>query len=137
MMGKTEKLEAGRFLVLPAGMGHDIYAHGAVALRLLSFFPTSEILSTFQQAIFPVGGNVLSSRPPRPIVTALDPNNLPDDFPFDLAEFGLAPADEPREPTITERLIGMVPEPDPEPSREASAENPGAGEAGADPAAES
>lgn len=110
MMGRTEKLVAGKFHVLAAGLDHDIYAQGAIALRLLSFFPTTEIQSTFQQVVFPVGGHVLSSKPPRPVVTELDPDNLPEDFPFDLAELGLAPAEEaPREPTMTERLLGMVP----------------------------
>ena len=106
-MGVSQPLEAGKFAVFPAGAQHDIYAHGSSELRLLSFFPTTEILSTFQQVVFPMGGNVVSSRPPRPVVTELDPDNLPDDFPFDLAELGLGPAGE-RELTMTERLIGMT-----------------------------
>jgi quercetin dioxygenase-like cupin family protein len=136
-MGRTEKLEAGKFVVLPAGMGHDIYAYGAVALRLLSFFPTPEILSTFQQVIFPIGGNVLSSKPPGPVVTELDPNNLPEDFPFDLAELGLAPVSEPREPTMTERLLGLVGEPAATPpAPEEPAGVPETGESAADPPGE-
>ena len=58
-----------------------------------------------------MGGNELSSKPPSgPVITELDPNNLPEDFPFDLAELGLAEGggpNEPRELTMTERLIGM------------------------------
>ena len=107
-LGTTTKLVAGTFVVFPAGADHDIYAQGGVPLRLLSFFPTAEILSTFQQPVYPVGGNVLSSAPPPPIVTELDPDNLPDDFPFSLEELGLAGETEPREPTMTERLIGMA-----------------------------
>jgi quercetin dioxygenase-like cupin family protein len=135
-MGLTSRLEAGKFVVFPPGLEHDIYALGGTALRLLSFFPTTEILSTFQQAVFPMGGNVISSRPPKPVVTELDPDNLPEDFPFSLEELGLAPAQQQRELTVTERLIGMKPpgeetsEPapdEPEPAAE-TAEEPPAGE---------
>jgi quercetin dioxygenase-like cupin family protein len=125
--GSTIRLEAGKFVVLPAGMEHDIYAQGAVALRLLSFFPTTEIISTFQQAIYPVGGNILSSTPPRPVVTELDPANLPEDFPFDLADLGMtAGEEEPRELTTTERLLGMTApgEPPPREPEETGGEEP-------------
>jgi quercetin dioxygenase-like cupin family protein len=108
-MGQTEKLVAGKFHVLAPGLDHDIYAQGAVALRLLSFFPATEIVSRFQQVVYPVGGNELSSKPPRPVVTELDPESLPEGFPFELAELGAAAAEGPREPTMTERLIGHVP----------------------------
>src|SRR3954454_10626806 len=37
-VGKTERLEAGKFVVFPAGIDHDVYAQGAEALRLLSFY---------------------------------------------------------------------------------------------------
>lgn len=117
VIGATKRLEAGKFVVFPAGVDHDIYAHGAVALRLLSFFPTTEIQSTFQQVVYPMGGNVVSSKPPDsqgPVLTELDPNNLPEDFPFDLADLGLS--DAPRELTPTEIALGMtepgVPPPD-------------------------
>jgi quercetin dioxygenase-like cupin family protein len=107
VLGKTTRLAPAAFIVIPAGMEHDIYAQGSVALRLLSFFPTTEIVSQFQQVILPMGGNVLSSIPPRPTVIELDPSTLPEDFPFDLAELGLAPA-EPRDLTPSERLIGLT-----------------------------
>ncbi len=116
-IGNIQPLEAGKFVVFPAGAEHDIYAKGAVALRLLSFFPTTEIISTFQQIVYPIGTTVLSSKPPRPLVTELDPDNLPDDFPFDLAELGLAPAGE-QELTMTQRLIGMTPGQPPQASGE-------------------
>ena len=54
VIGGMQKLEAGKFVVFPAGVDHDIYAQGSVAMRLLSFFPTAEILSTFQQTIYPM-----------------------------------------------------------------------------------
>jgi quercetin dioxygenase-like cupin family protein len=110
VIGGMKKLEPGKFFVFPAGVDHDIYAQGSAALRLLSFFPTTEILSTFQQAIYPMGGNVLSSKPPAaqgPVVTELDPNNLPEDFPFSLADLGMA-EEAPRELTTTQRLLGMT-----------------------------
>ena len=111
VIGSTKKLEAGKFYVFPAGMEHDIYGVGAGELRLLSFFPTAEVISTFQQTIYPVGGNELSSRPPKPKVEELDPNNLPENFPFSLEELGLASAAEaeaPKELTTTQRLLGMT-----------------------------
>jgi hypothetical protein len=77
------------------------------------------VISTFQQVIYPMGGNELSSRPPKgPVITELDPNNLPEDFPFDLSELGLGEGGpgEPRELTMTERLIGMTSPDDPPPS---------------------
>ena len=80
-IGKTQPLEAGKFLVFAAGADHDIYARGSVALRLLSFFPTPEIVSTFQQAVYPLGETTVSSKPPPPVVTELDPNNLPGKLP--------------------------------------------------------
>ena len=98
MIGRTQKLVAGNFIVFPSGVEHDIYAHGAVALRLLSFFPTTEILSTFQQVVFPIGSNVLSSIPPKSVVTELDPETLPQDFPFELDELGLADSGTGEEP---------------------------------------
>jgi quercetin dioxygenase-like cupin family protein len=109
VIGGTKKLEAGKFIVFPAGTDHDIYAYGNDALRLLSFFPTTEIQSTFQQEIYPVGGNVLSSKPPTPELTELDPNDLPENFPFSLEELGMAEAASPdRELSRTEQLIGMT-----------------------------
>jgi quercetin dioxygenase-like cupin family protein len=111
-IGTTSRLEAGKFFVFQPGMDHDIYARGADALRILSFFPTTEIITTFQQEIYPVGGNILSSAPPRtkPRVIELDPDNLPEDFPFSLEELGLTEVDPgaPRELTMTEKLIGMT-----------------------------
>jgi quercetin dioxygenase-like cupin family protein len=118
-VGQSQRLEAGQFLVFTAGTDHDIYSQGDVALRLLSFFPAPEVISTFQQVIYPMGGNELSSRPPKgPVITELDPNNLPEDFPFDLSELGLGEGGpgEPRELTMTERLIGMTSPDDPPPS---------------------
>jgi quercetin dioxygenase-like cupin family protein len=82
--GRQVPLEAGAFAVMPAGVQHDIYAYGETELRLLSFFPTPEIVSTFQEMILPMGTRILSSKPPVPVVQELDPENLPADFPFDL-----------------------------------------------------
>jgi quercetin dioxygenase-like cupin family protein len=96
--GRHIVFNPGEFVVLNEGIEHDIYANGSVALRFLSFFPTDEIISTFQQVIYPMGGNILSSKPPKPVVQELDPENLPEDFPFDLSELGLAPAGEAVEP---------------------------------------
>jgi quercetin dioxygenase-like cupin family protein len=127
-IGGTRKLEAGKFFVFAAGIDHDIYAHGSEAMRLLSFFPTTEIISTFQQEIYPVGGNVLSSKPPAPALTELDPNNLPENFPFSLEELGMSEAaSEERELTRTERLIGMTEPGKPPENVEVRVSEPGTG----------
>jgi quercetin dioxygenase-like cupin family protein len=128
-IGGSKKLEPGKFFVLAAGIEHDVYAHGTVAMRLLSFFPATEVLSTFQQEIYPVGGNVLSSKPPAPTLTELDPSNLPEDFPFSLEELGLAEAgsEGPRELTRTERLIGMTEPGTPPENVEVRVSEPGTG----------
>jgi uncharacterized cupin superfamily protein len=110
MIGQSRRLQSGTFAVFPAGAGHDIYAMGGVALRLLSFFPTTEIVSTFQQMIYPVGTTELSSKPPQPLVHELDPSNLPEGFPFTLEELGMAGGgeDQPQELSETQRLLGMT-----------------------------
>ena len=56
-IGKTERLEAGKFVVFQPGFDHDIYAQGSVCVARALALPDAEILSTFQQ-IFPVGGNL-------------------------------------------------------------------------------
>jgi quercetin dioxygenase-like cupin family protein len=127
-IGGTQRLEAGKFVVFPPGIEHDVYAHGSEPMRLLSFFPTTEILSTFQQEIYPVGGNVLSSKPPAPTLTELDPDNLPEDFPFSLEELGMAEAGSTeRELTRTERMIGMTEPGKPPEAVEVRVSEPGTG----------
>ena len=127
-IGGSKKLEPGKFFVFPAGIDHDIYAQGTEAMRLLSFFPTTEILSTFQQEIYPVGGNVLSSKPPTPELTELDPSNLPENFPFSLEELGMAEAaPEQRELSRTEQLIGMTEPGKPPESVQVRVSEPGTG----------
>jgi quercetin dioxygenase-like cupin family protein len=100
-IGSSKKMEAGKFYVFPAGADHDIYAQGSSAMRLLSFFPVTEIVSTFQQAIYPIGTTELSSKPPKPVVQELDPDNLP----FSPEEMGLG---EEGELSETQRLLGMT-----------------------------
>jgi quercetin dioxygenase-like cupin family protein len=100
-LGRVEPLEAGKFVVFPSGVEHDVYAHGGVALRLLSFYPVPEMVTTFQQVIFPMGSNTLSSSTPTAPVE-VEGDAVPEDFPFDLGELEAAE----REPTLTERLIG-------------------------------
>ena len=100
-IGGSRPLVAGQFYVFPAGTDHDVYAHGSTALRLLSFFATTEIISTFQQAIYPVGTTELSSKPPKAtVVEDLDPENLP----FSPEDMGMGEG----ELTETQRLLGMT-----------------------------
>ncbi|MEI8105284.1 MAG: cupin domain-containing protein [Actinomycetes bacterium] len=105
--GKQVKFEPGTFIVIPRGVEHDIYAYGDADLKFLSFFTGGEVISTFQVPILPMGGTTLSSKPPKttvvtaPIVEELDPENLPENFPFSLADLGMA-SDEPSESAAEE-----------------------------------
>ena len=47
--GVQKQLEAGGFLFVPKGVQHDIYAYGDVTLRLLSFFPSARVESTYTE----------------------------------------------------------------------------------------
>src|SRR5207247_10985076 len=60
--GRQLKLEPGEFVVVNAGVQHDLYAYGSVELRILSFFPAAVVESTFQDPVMPMGTNVLSSQ---------------------------------------------------------------------------
>ena len=51
--GVQQKLEAGGFNFVPKGVQHDVYAYGDVALRLLSFFPSARVESTFTEILLP------------------------------------------------------------------------------------
>ncbi len=77
-------LEIGRFTFFKRGVQHDIYAYGKTPLRLMSFFPTNVVESTFAMNVFPMGGNLVTSKaPPRseaPVITELNPDDLPDDI---------------------------------------------------------
>jgi quercetin dioxygenase-like cupin family protein len=75
--GKQVKLEPGEFVVIPHGVQHDIYAYGDVELRLLSYFPTAVVESTFQDPVMPMGGTVLSSNLGLPVVREITAEDLP------------------------------------------------------------
>ena len=79
--GKQEPLEQGTFLVVPPGVQHDIYAYGDSELRLLSYFATGALESTFQEPIMPMGGNVMSANLPKgPVLHEVSPDELPDEL---------------------------------------------------------
>jgi quercetin dioxygenase-like cupin family protein len=113
--GRQERLEAGGFQFVPAGVQHDIYAYGDRPLRLLSFFPANRVESTFTEMLLPFGGHTLSSDPPAmPQVQEISYEDLPPEL-RDLSTSGMfapgweesvevlgdseeeAPADEPAE----------------------------------------
>jgi quercetin dioxygenase-like cupin family protein len=64
--GVQKRLEAGNFLHIPTGVQHDVYAYGDVALRLLSFFPSARVESTFTEVLLPFGDHTLASDMPLP-----------------------------------------------------------------------
>ena len=88
--GRQVKLEPGEFAVVNEGVQHDVYAYGSVELRLLSFFPTAVVESTFQDSIMPMGTNVLSSNLNAPVVREITADELPPEL-----QHLAAPADEP------------------------------------------
>jgi quercetin dioxygenase-like cupin family protein len=88
--GKQVKLEPGEFVVVNEGIQHDVYAYGSVELRLLSFFPTAVVESTFQDPIMPMGTNVLSSDIAAPVVREITADELPPEL-----QHLAAPTDEP------------------------------------------
>ena len=106
IMGGSRKLEAGQFHVFPAGVPHDVYAHGGSALRILSFFPTSEIVSTYQETMFPMGTPVLTSRRPGPVVVDFGPDGAPDNVPAAI-EVDAEPQPDAGELSPLARAIGM------------------------------
>jgi quercetin dioxygenase-like cupin family protein len=75
--GKQVKLEPGEFIVVNEGVQHDVYAYGSTELRLLSFFPTAVVESTFQDPIMPMGSNVLSSNLNAPVIREITADELP------------------------------------------------------------
>jgi quercetin dioxygenase-like cupin family protein len=75
--GKQVKLEPGEFVVVNAGVQHDVYAYGSVELRLLSFFPTAVVESTFQDPIMPMGSTVLTSNLNAPVLREITAEELP------------------------------------------------------------
>lgn len=83
--GRQEKLEAGGFAFVPKGVEHDVYAYGDVALRLLSFFPSARVESTYTEILLPFGGYVISSDVPAPAMPQLQEIDI-DDLPPGLAE---------------------------------------------------
>lgn len=105
IMGGSRKIEAAQFHVFPAGVPHDVYAHGGVALRLLSFFPTAEIISTYQETMYPMGTPVITSRRPGPRVIEFGPDGKPRNAPSetepqsDVGEY---------EPSRIARAIGLT-----------------------------
>ena len=75
--GKQVKLEPGEFVVVNAGVQHDVYAYGSVELRLLSFFSTAVVESTFQDPIMPMGSNVMTSNLSAPVIREITAEELP------------------------------------------------------------
>jgi quercetin dioxygenase-like cupin family protein len=76
--GRQERLEAGGFQFVPAGVQHDVYAYGDRPLRLLSFFPANRVESTFTEMLLPFGGHTLSSDAPAvPQIQEISYEDLP------------------------------------------------------------
>jgi quercetin dioxygenase-like cupin family protein len=96
--GRQEKLEAGGFQLVPMGVQHDIYAYGDVTLRLLSFFPSVRVVSTYTEILMPFGEHVISSDtpPPLPQIQEISFDDLPPELADDLSAVWGSPGEEPK-----------------------------------------
>jgi quercetin dioxygenase-like cupin family protein len=83
--GRQERLEPGTFRFVGKGIQHDVYAYGDVTLRLLSFFPSARVESTYTEIILPFGAHTLASDMEPPMVPQLEEISF-DDLPPELAE---------------------------------------------------
>ena len=91
--GRQVKLQGGEFVVINAGVQHDVYAYGSVELRLLSFYPAAVVESTFQDPVMPMGTNVLTSRLHAPVLREITAEELPPELQH-LAGLGEEPTPE-------------------------------------------
>jgi quercetin dioxygenase-like cupin family protein len=90
--GIQQRLEAGGFNFIPKGVQHDIYAYGDVTLRLLSFFPSARVESTFTEVLLPFHDHSLASDTAVPTAMPQLEEISFDDLPPGLAEtMGWAP----------------------------------------------
>ena len=96
--GRQVKLEAGTFVVINEGVQHDVYAYGDRELRLLCFYPTPVLESTFQDALMPIGNTVLRSDFDQPVVREIGFHDLPPELQH-LAGGGASPDEGAPEPT--------------------------------------
>jgi quercetin dioxygenase-like cupin family protein len=103
--GIQQRLEAGAFNFIPKGVQHDIYAYGDVRLRLLSFFPSARVESTFTEVLLPFHDHNLASDMAVPTAMPQLEEISFDDLPPGLAEtIGWSPeeAGQPSEPPPAE-----------------------------------
>ena len=84
--GVQQRLEAGGFNFIPKGVQHDVYAYGDVPLRLLSFFPSARVESTFTEIVLPFYANTISSDTPPPAAMPQIEEISYDELPPGLAE---------------------------------------------------
>ncbi len=83
--GRQERLEAGSFVFVGATVPHDIYAYGDVPLRLLSFFPSARVESTFEELLLPFHDYVIASDMPiAPQVQEISLDDLPPELAGDM-----------------------------------------------------
>jgi quercetin dioxygenase-like cupin family protein len=75
--GEQKPLEPSTFLVIPAGVQHDVYAYGERELRILSFFPISIAESKFQDPLMPMASDILASNFDQPVAREITPDELP------------------------------------------------------------
>ena len=96
--GVQHKLEAGGFSFIPKGVQHDVYGYGADTLRLLSFFPSARVESTFTETVLPFYANTISSDMPPPVpmpeVEEIDFDQLPPGLAESMGLTFAPPADE-------------------------------------------
>jgi quercetin dioxygenase-like cupin family protein len=118
--GRQEKLEAGEFTFVPKGVQHDVYAYGAETMRLLSFFPSARVESTFTEMILPFGDHTMASdMPATPQLQEISYEDLPPELAADMGwvaqAIGLEPGGAAEEEASAEPDAGAEPD---EPNKE-------------------
>ena len=64
--GERERLTAGDLAAVPAMVPHGVVNIGTETLKVVGFFPASEIISTFKESVQPFGVAVLNQGAPPP-----------------------------------------------------------------------
>ena len=70
--GETARVRAGDVAVVPALAPHGIRNTGDTTLRVIGFFSSSTVMSTFEQGIGPEGEQVVAWGAGRPLFAALE-----------------------------------------------------------------
>ena len=63
---ERSRLSAGDMALIPARVPHDVYNVGEVTLRVVGFFPSAAVVTTFEEPLAPMNAKVLVMGAPTP-----------------------------------------------------------------------